>query len=213
MTEHEKEMTEEIKNKVTIPMYFERIIVPNMQFYYEGDMVDLEVYPVCKCPLHNEDTGSFRYFDYSNSFYCFGCSKGGDVINLHIEYTLATQNEALTFRDAVNFLYKFFIEGNESASVKKNIGKYEAEHRLSTHVELVRFNSKLTGLEKYLLESRGLSDMQKNEAYNRLDLFEMLVTKNRMNATEGREILDNLEKSLRSLDRAKKIKYVSKAEG
>lgn len=212
MTLREQEMTEEIKNRITVPMYFEKIIVPNMQFYYEGEVVDLEVYPVCKCPLHNEDTGSFRYFDYSNSFYCYGCTIGGDVINLHREFMKASQNETLSFREAIVFLYKFFIEGNETALINKNIRKEQSEKRLSTNVELVRFNNKLEWLEKYLLETNGLNVMQKNVAFHRIDLFEMLVTKNKMNATEGREALDKLEKSLRSVDNSNKIRYIHKTK-
>lgn len=210
MTQREQEMTEEIKNRITIPMYFEKIIIPNMQYYYEGESVDLEVYPVCKCPLHDEDTGSFRYFDYSNSFYCYGCTLGGDVINLHREYYKASQNETLTFRDAIIFLYKFFIEGNESTLVnRQNQGK-SGDRRLSTNVEIVRFNNRLAGLEKYLLETTGLDVRQKSLAFHRIDLFEMMINKNKLNATEGREVLQRLEKSLRSLDKSQKIRYVPK---
>jgi DNA primase (bacterial type) len=34
----------------------------------------------CSCPLHSEKTASFKIFDDTNSFYCFGCGAGGDVI-------------------------------------------------------------------------------------------------------------------------------------
>lgn len=34
------------------------------------------------CPLHKEKTPSFYIYQKSNSFYCFGCQKGGDIINL-----------------------------------------------------------------------------------------------------------------------------------
>ena len=33
------------------------------------------------CPFHNEKTASFTIFPDTNSFYCFGCGAGGDVIN------------------------------------------------------------------------------------------------------------------------------------
>lgn len=34
-----------------------------------------------KCPIHGEKTGSMRLYRGSNSFYCFGCGKGGTVID------------------------------------------------------------------------------------------------------------------------------------
>ena len=37
------------------------------------------------CPLHNEVNPSFVVYLDSNTYYCFGCGKGGDVINLYQE--------------------------------------------------------------------------------------------------------------------------------
>lgn len=34
------------------------------------------------CPLHNERTPSFVVYPNTNSFYCYGCLKGGDAITL-----------------------------------------------------------------------------------------------------------------------------------
>lgn len=34
------------------------------------------------CPLHNEDTPSFVWYVDSNTFHCFGCGAGSDVIDL-----------------------------------------------------------------------------------------------------------------------------------
>lgn len=36
-----------------------------------------------KCPLHNEKTGSFCIYRKTNTYYCFGCHQGGDVISLY----------------------------------------------------------------------------------------------------------------------------------
>ena len=35
----------------------------------------------CKCPFHQEKSASLKIYP-SNSFYCFGCGVGGDVITL-----------------------------------------------------------------------------------------------------------------------------------
>jgi len=38
------------------------------------------------CPLHDEKTASFVWYQDSNSWYCFGaCKKGGDIIQLFME--------------------------------------------------------------------------------------------------------------------------------
>ncbi len=51
-----------------------------------------------RCPLHEEKTPSFYIYLKNNSFYCFGCSQGGNVIN----YVMKRQN--LTFKEAVEYL-------------------------------------------------------------------------------------------------------------
>ena len=50
------------------------------------------------CPFHNERTPSFVIYPDSNSFYCFGCNKGGNSIN----YVMLL-NEC-GFVDAVKYL-------------------------------------------------------------------------------------------------------------
>jgi hypothetical protein len=54
-----------------------------------------------RCPLHEEKTPSFYIYLKNNSFYCFGCSQGGNVIN----YVMKRQN--LTFKEAVEYLIHY----------------------------------------------------------------------------------------------------------
>lgn len=37
------------------------------------------------CPLHDEDTPSFIVYTDQNTWYCFGCSTGGDNIELYMK--------------------------------------------------------------------------------------------------------------------------------
>lgn len=37
------------------------------------------------CPFHSEKTPSFRVYPNGKGWYCFGCHKGGDVLNLAVE--------------------------------------------------------------------------------------------------------------------------------
>ena len=52
------------------------------------------------CPFHSEKTPSFHVRPEQQTYYCFGCKKGGGVINFIME------EENLSFRDAVYFLAK-----------------------------------------------------------------------------------------------------------
>ena len=50
------------------------------------------------CPFHGEKTPSFNIYTENDSFYCFGCGVGGDVI------TFVMKMENLDYVDAVKFL-------------------------------------------------------------------------------------------------------------
>ncbi len=55
----------------------------------------------CCCPFHSEKTPSFVVFEETESFYCFGCGVGGDVI------TFIEKIENLDYIAAVKFLAKY----------------------------------------------------------------------------------------------------------
>ena len=54
--------------------------------------------PVGLCPFHGEKTASFTVYPETDSFYCFGCHAGGDVI------TFIKRIENLDYIDAVKLL-------------------------------------------------------------------------------------------------------------
>ena len=63
---------EEIISRVKIRDVFDRLV--GGEFNAAG---------FCRCPLHNEKTASFKLYEGNNSFYCYGCGQGGDVIKLY----------------------------------------------------------------------------------------------------------------------------------
>ena len=52
----------------------------------------------CQCIFHNEKTASMKLYPESNSFYCFGCSKSGDV------FDVVMQLESVSFAEAFKML-------------------------------------------------------------------------------------------------------------
>lgn len=54
------------------------------------------------CPFHSEKTPSFNVFEDTQSFYCFGCGAGGDVI------TFIRRIENLDYVDAVKLLAQMY---------------------------------------------------------------------------------------------------------
>lgn len=53
---------------------------------------------VCLCPFHSEKSPSCTVYTDTQSFYCFGCGAGGDVI------TFVMKSENLSYIEAVRFL-------------------------------------------------------------------------------------------------------------
>ncbi|MDP3989001.1 MAG: DNA primase [bacterium] len=51
-----------------------------------------------RCPFHNERTPSFYVSPERESFYCFGCNKGGDV------FTFVQEIEGVEFKEALSLL-------------------------------------------------------------------------------------------------------------
>lgn len=145
---------EYIKQNLSIPKYFELIILEEMDSYYYGSNTDFDLRPVVRCPLHNEDTGSFRFHSDTDSFYCWGCARGGDVINLHKHYMLLNHNTSVSHEKAVDFLYE--LAKNQTVD-DRSIGKYKKastteveEEKINTDTDLLRFNIEVNRYLRYI---------------------------------------------------------------
>ncbi|MBQ5712413.1 MAG: DNA primase [Oscillospiraceae bacterium] len=84
------------------------------------------------CPFHGEKTASFSVTPDKAMYYCFGCHKGGGVINFQMEI------EGLSYPDAVRALAK--RAGMEVPDDEQYQSRYHQQERLwAAHKEAARF--------------------------------------------------------------------------
>ncbi len=84
------------------------------------------------CPFHGEKTASFSVAPEKGIFYCFGCHKGGGVINFIMEI------ENLSYPDSVRYLAK--RAGLEAPEDEQYQSRYRKQERLwSLSKEAARF--------------------------------------------------------------------------
>lgn len=84
------------------------------------------------CPFHGEKTASFSVAPDKGIYYCFGCHKGGGVINFEMEL------EGLSYPDAVRALARRV--GMEVPEDEQYQSRYRQQERLwALHKEAARF--------------------------------------------------------------------------
>ena len=84
------------------------------------------------CPFHGEKTASFSVAPDKGIYYCFGCHKGGSVINFQMEI------EGLSYPDAVRALAK--RAGMDVPEDEQYQSRYRQQERLwALHKEAARF--------------------------------------------------------------------------
>lgn len=108
------------------------------------------------CPFHNEKTPSFTVYPETQSYYCFGCGNGGDVI------TFIRNIENLDYMEAVKLLadrhgVSMPQDGYDSGLSKKRTEMYGANREAARffHAKLYSLEGR-QGLEYFY--SRGLTD-------------------------------------------------------
>lgn len=80
---------------------------------------------VACCPFHNEKTPSFTVFPGTQSYHCFGCSEGGDVI------TFVMKNDGLDYPEAVKLLAGMAGLPLPAEDDPAAVGRQRAKKRLS----------------------------------------------------------------------------------
>lgn len=108
------------------------------------------------CPFHSEKTPSFVVYPDTQSFYCFGCGAGGDVIN----FVMRVEN--LEYPDAVRLLARRAgMEvpedgGDDSSKLRARVLEANREAARFFH-RCLKLPAGRAGYE-YLHEKRGLPD-------------------------------------------------------
>ena len=185
-----------VLSKVSIQMYFYNVIVPQLGDYYAIYPVDFDNKPVVCCPLHDEDTPSCRYYPETESFYCFGCQKGGNVINLHKYFSERMNGHSIDNDTAVMFLYNYFIKGNSSLPVlEKQSQTIGQEIQKSTDIDIIRFNRYSDTLESTLKVDTSVPLYVKQKLWRELDNINLLVTVNEIGAVDALQYMKTLVKN------------------
>lgn len=107
------------------------------------------------CPFHNEKTPSFTVYPETESFYCFGCAAGGEVISF------IRRIENLDYVEAVRFLCEragmnMPEDGYDSSMAQKRKRMYEINREAARFFHETLFSPEgKVGLDYY--KSRGYS--------------------------------------------------------
>lgn len=177
---------ESIKNKVSIPDYVKDVVMQEMPWYFNDYTVDFDLKLYIKCPIHGEDTPSFRYYPESNTFYCFGCGAGGDVINLHKAFYKSLSDRDVDTEEAVAFLKNKFIDklrDKNNVNLQNKIvpkGKIE-----NTGKDLLKLERYYRELDSTLRIDTSLSYNTKNKIFDIIDNAVTLVESGKISALEA----------------------------
>ena len=111
---------------------------------------------VCACPFHSEKTPSCTIFLARQSFYCFGCGAGGDVISL------VRRAEGLEYTEALEYLgRRVGIDIISSDSDAPRFDKrrfYEMNKAAARYFRDVLFKEPSGALGREYAQKRGLSE-------------------------------------------------------
>lgn len=195
--------------KIPIPTYMKEVIVPRLSGYYGSGEGTFEYRPVEKCPLHNEDTASFRYYEETNTCSCFGCRKGGSVINLHMYFFEMNEGIEVSKSAAVDWLYKRFISGENAGEVTgsqhktaeekkeeaerkekyaKELKKDSVEEEIS-NVDILRSERKL----KEAFERMRITDNTKLRNFRCVESADMIERLYRVGEISAKDAADYIE--------------------
>jgi DNA primase len=114
------------------------------------------------CPFHQEKTGSFTVNPDLKTYHCFGCHKGGSVINFVMEM------DKLSFPEVVEFLAKRFgVEIIYDSSSGSEPGDDKAGERNKRKEELFELYRRVAGTFHYFLMENAEGEASKRYIISR----------------------------------------------
>lgn len=108
------------------------------------------------CPFHRDKRPSLKVYPQTNSFYCFGCGAGGDVISFVRLMENTTASEAA---ELINSVLNLGLGGRKnSAELRRKIRQREQER--AEKFEFIKWTK--TFYDKVCKELRGYEKMMEN---------------------------------------------------
>lgn len=111
---------EKIVKEITIPDYYNEIIVPTMHSQGRYDFKEISDKRASGiCPFHSDTDPSLHYWSNNNMFKCFGCGVAGSVVQMHMQW-MKLRGQTLSKEEAIKQLGLLFhveLELDENGNV------------------------------------------------------------------------------------------------
>lgn len=203
--ESNKSNSEKSKIKsIPISLYMDEVIYKQREGYYELKP-DLTAYEWCKCPLHDEDTPSFKYYPETNTFYCFGCNTGGDIIKLHQVFAEKMWGIHPSYKETLDFL-KQLTKHNGNLGVitpMQDITQHSSneEEKLTTEEETSKEDEEgKVGLYlSYVLNMLNRYE-QTEDVWEKLDFIYLAVVKEQISLKEALDEICKMKGKLNGIE-------------
>ena len=112
---------EKIVKELTIPEYYNQVIVPTRHSEGRTDFREISDKRASGiCPFHDDTDPSLHYWSNNNMFKCFGCGKAGSVVQMHM-YWMADRGQKIDKDTAIKQLGQLFgieLEYDEEGELK-----------------------------------------------------------------------------------------------
>lgn len=175
---------EKIVKEITIPDYYNEIIVPTMHAQGNYDFKEISDKRASGiCPFHSDTDPSLHYWSNNNMFKCFGCGKAGSVVQMHM-YWMQTRGQTISKEEAIKQLGGLFhveLELDENGNVptesifvsarkKFDANQYSQNIYNASKLTIGGFRTFNNQVKKQINDSPYITGEQAANLYYKLDL-------------------------------------------